>query len=88
MHNKGYSQLNVISDAASLQTAVANMDTSAMASLLSSGERMDEATTDKAFWSVVRTVDRCESLDQPLPASVPQMLHHIFIADQEHLLNK
>ena len=33
-------------------------------------------------------VDRAEALDQPLPADVPQMLHHVFDADLSHLLTR
>ena len=48
----------------------------------------DEATTDKAFWSVVDAVNQAEEQNEPLPAEVPVMLHSIFEADLRHLLNR
>jgi len=71
-----------------LETAASTMDAKTVTSLLESGAEMNEETTDAAFWAVVRAVDRAESLDQPLPAEVPQMLHHIFDADLRHLLTR
>jgi hypothetical protein len=35
--------------------------------MLEDGHRMDEETTDRAFWSVVQAVDKAEAEDKPLP---------------------
>ena len=74
-----------VAGVASLDEAVSNLDSAAVSALLLDGEEMDEGLTDRAFWSVVRAVDRAEAADQPLPADVPRMLHHIFDADLRHL---
>ena len=42
---------------------------------------MDEATTEAVFRAVVKAVDRAEEENEPLPASVPKMLHRVFDAD-------
>ena len=46
---------------------------------------MDEATTEAVFRAVVKAVDRAEEENEPLPASVPKMLHRVFDADMRHL---
>jgi hypothetical protein len=71
-----------------LQNAAVEMDATTVSALLEAGLEMDEETADAAFWSVVRAVDRAEAQDQPLPADVPRMLHHIFDADLRHLLGR
>ena len=71
-----------------LDAAVSKMDAPTVTSLLEAGAHMDEGTTDSAFWAIVNAVDRAEALDQPLPADVPQMLHHVFDADLSHLLTR
>ena len=71
-----------------LQSAVGQMNATAVSVLLEGGLEMDEATTDAAFWAVVNAVDRAEKEDKPLSADVPQMLHHIFDADMHHLLRR
>ncbi|KAL9189338.1 hypothetical protein ACHAXT_011828 [Thalassiosira profunda] len=68
-----------------LATAALQLDMPTVNSLLAQGGQMDEETTDGAFWAVVNAVDRAEAMDQPLPTSVPQMLHAIFDADLRHL---
>lgn len=71
-----------------LRTAATNLDDAAVAKMLQSGLEMDEATTDEAFWAVVKAVDDAEAEDNPLSASVTNMLHHIFDADLKHLLQR
>eukprot|EP00571_Detonula_confervacea_P009891 CAMPEP_0172300772 /NCGR_PEP_ID=MMETSP1058-20130122/2792_1 /TAXON_ID=83371 /ORGANISM="Detonula confervacea, Strain CCMP 353" /LENGTH=698 /DNA_ID=CAMNT_0013010659 /DNA_START=13 /DNA_END=2109 /DNA_ORIENTATION=- len=71
-----------------LGAAVSRMDATTISSLLEHGAKMDEETTDAAFWAVVRAVDRAEEEDKPLSADVPRMLHHIFDADLDHLLGR
>ena len=71
-----------------LQTAVMRMDAEAVSTLMEQGLVMDEATTDAAFWAVVRAVDRAEAEDKPLSADVPRMLHHVFDADLRQLLTR
>ncbi|GMH68984.1 hypothetical protein TrRE_jg2022 [Triparma retinervis] len=56
--------------------------------MLEDGHRMDEETTDRAFWSVVQAVDKAEAEDKPLPVEVPRMLHHIFEADHQLLRSR
>ena len=74
--------------AAKLRTAVKELDTTTVASLLEAGAEMDEATTNEAFWAVVQAVDLAEAEDRALAADVPRMLHHIFDADLRHLLGR
>ena len=73
-----------------LGLAALRMDAQTVTSLLESnpGLQMDEETTNSAFWAVVNAVDKAEARDEPLPATVPQMLHHIFDADLQHLLTR
>ncbi|KAL7468777.1 hypothetical protein ACHAXS_009009 [Conticribra weissflogii] len=71
-----------------LRIAASEMDAATVTALINSGLEMDEETTDLAFWAVVQAVDDAEAQDKPLPASVPQMLHHIFDADLKHLLTR
>mmetsp|Transcript_4531 Transcript_4531/g.9647 ORF Transcript_4531/g.9647 Transcript_4531/m.9647 type:complete len:1029 (-) Transcript_4531:237-3323(-) len=71
-----------------LRIAASEMDATTVTALITSGLEMDEETTDLAFWAVVQAVDDAEAQDKPLPASVPQMLHHIFDADLKHLLTR
>lgn len=74
---------------ADLRAAVSQLDATKVSALLDSGlVQMDEATTNAAFWEVVKAVDRAEKEDKPLPADVPKMLHHIFDADLQHLLRR
>ncbi|KAL7535633.1 hypothetical protein ACHAWF_005221 [Thalassiosira exigua] len=75
-------------DLLKLHTAALQMDASTVSSLIDSGVPLSEGTTDAAFWAVVNAVDRAEVLDEPLPASVPHMLHRIFDADLQHLLTR
>ena len=78
--------LNMVS---SLRTAAEKLDASVISSMFEeNGEMMDEATTDTAFWAVVEAVNLAEEEDTPLSANVPKMLHHIFDADLNHLLNR
>ena len=44
--------------------------------------------TNVAFWTVVQAVDQAEQDNVPLSDNIPCMLHHIFDADQEHLLQR
>ncbi len=73
-----------------LSTAAMRMDAETVSTLLqlNPGIHMDEETTDSAFRAVVIAVDRAEARDEPIPPSVPQMLHHIFDADLQHLLTR
>ena len=73
-----------------LSTAAMRMDAQTVTTLLQSnpGIHMDEETTNSAFRAVVNAVDRAEARDEPIPPSVPQMLHHIFDADLQHLLTR
>jgi len=71
-----------------LRIAVSAMDVDAVSNMLNAGLKMDEETTDAAFWAVVKAIDTAEEQDQPLPTNVPQMIHHIFDADQHHLLTR
>lgn len=73
-----------------LSTAAMRMDAQTVTILLQSNPdlTMDEETTNSAFWAVVNAVDRAEARDEPIPATVPQMLHHIFDADLQHLLTR
>jgi len=75
-------------DDGGLMAAVSKVDATKVTTLLESGIEMDEATTNAAFWAVVKAVDRAEAQDQPLSADVPKMLHHIFDADLRHLLSR
>jgi len=73
-----------------LSTAAMRLDAQTVSTLLqlNPGVHMDEETTDSAFRAVVIAVDRAEARDEPIPPSVPQMLHHIFDADLQHLLTR
>jgi len=71
-----------------LHSAVVEMDVASVNTMLSAGLQMNETTTTTAFWSVVQAVDNAEANDLPLSSSVSQMIHHIFDADQLHLLNR
>lgn len=71
-----------------LDEAVYNLDAPKVSTLLQRGAKMDQELTDKAFWAVVRAVDRAEEEDKALSANVPRMLHHIFDADLTHLLSR
>lgn len=71
-----------------IHSAAVQMDAAKVTSLIESGLQMDEATTEAAFWTVVKAVDRAEMEDKPLSGDVPQMLHHIFDADLRHLLTR
>eukprot|EP00985_Skeletonema_marinoi_P023222 scaffold15295_cov110-Skeletonema_marinoi.AAC.1 len=73
-----------------LSTAAMRLDAQTVSTLLQSnpGIHLDEDTTNAAFRAVVNAVDRAEARDQPIPPTVPQMLHHIFDADLQHLLTR
>lgn len=71
-----------------LSTAAMRLDAPTVSTLLQLGIHMDEETTNSAFRAVVNAVDRAEARDEPIPPFVPQMLHHIFDADLEHLLTR
>eukprot|EP00640_Fibrocapsa_japonica_P002035 CAMPEP_0113952786 /NCGR_PEP_ID=MMETSP1339-20121228/90602_1 /TAXON_ID=94617 /ORGANISM="Fibrocapsa japonica" /LENGTH=539 /DNA_ID=CAMNT_0000961451 /DNA_START=238 /DNA_END=1857 /DNA_ORIENTATION=+ /assembly_acc=CAM_ASM_000762 len=71
-----------------LRTAVSEMDVDAVSDMLEAGLEMDEATTDAAFWEVVKAVDRSEAEDMPLSGNVAQMIHHVFDADMRLLLQR
>jgi len=71
-----------------LRTAVSQMDVSTVSALLDAGMEMDEATTNRAFWSVVQAVDRAEEQDKALSGNIATMLHHVFDADLKHLLQR
>lgn len=71
-----------------LRSAVSSMDINTVSNMLKSGMSMDEATTELAFWATVNAIDHAEANDKAIPASVPQMIHHIFEADLEHLLTR
>jgi hypothetical protein len=75
-------------DASTLHTAAMHMDVTTVSAILQQGLEMDEATTDAAFWAVVKEVDRSEAEDKAISADVPRMLHHIFDADMRHLLRR
>ena len=75
-------------DDGALQLAVAQMDSARVAELLKNGYQMDQATTNAAFWEIVKAVDRAEAQDQPLSADVANMLHYVFEADHQHLLTR
>ena len=49
---------------------------------------LDPTMTNVAFWTVVQAVDQAEQDNVPLSDNIPCMLHHIFDADQEHLLQR
>jgi hypothetical protein len=70
-----------------LYSAASQMDTKTVTKLLET-TAMDEATTDAAFWAVVKAIDEAEENDEPLSADVSTMLHHIFDADLQHLLTR
>ena len=68
--------------------AVKQLDADRVTELLQEdGTALDEATTDAAFWAVVAAVDEAEANDQAVSPNVPRMLHHIFAADVQHLLD-
>jgi len=69
-----------------LCAAVYKLNATKVSQFLERGIPMDEATTNAAFWAVVKAVDTAEAQDKPLSADVPRMLHHIFDADLRHLL--
>ena len=46
---------------------MSTLDTTTVTAMLEDGHRMDEETTDRAFWSVVQAVDKAEAEDKPLP---------------------
>jgi len=71
-----------------LANAAAALDADRVDALIAAGVHMDEATTDRAFWSVVNAVDRAEMEDKPLSGDIPRMLHHIYDADHRHLLTR
>ena len=71
-----------------LRTAVMEMDVDAVDDMLKAGLVMDEATTDAAFWEVVKAVDDAEAQDLPLSANVTKMIHHIFEADIQLLQHR
>lgn len=73
-----------------LSTAAMRLDSQTVTTLLKSnpGIHMDEDTTSAAFRAVVNAVDRAEARDEAIPPAVPQMLHHIFDADLQHLLTR
>eukprot|EP00529_Nitzschia_sp_RCC80_P012882 CAMPEP_0113499288 /NCGR_PEP_ID=MMETSP0014_2-20120614/31664_1 /TAXON_ID=2857 /ORGANISM="Nitzschia sp." /LENGTH=586 /DNA_ID=CAMNT_0000393445 /DNA_START=51 /DNA_END=1808 /DNA_ORIENTATION=- /assembly_acc=CAM_ASM_000159 len=68
-----------------LRIAVSNFDVDTVTTLIDAGLEMDEATTDTAFWEVVKAVDKAEENNEPLSGNVPKMLHRIFEADLKHL---
>uniref|UniRef100_A0A7S4EIH1 Fe2OG dioxygenase domain-containing protein n=1 Tax=Pseudo-nitzschia australis TaxID=44445 RepID=A0A7S4EIH1_9STRA len=71
-----------------LHSAAVQMDAAKVTSLIEAGLEMDEATTEAAFWTIIKAVDQAESEDKPLSGDLPQMLHHIFDADLRHLLTR
>jgi len=71
-----------------LRTAVEKLDTDTVSTLIEAGAEMDEATTERAFWTVVNAVDDAEANDLPLSSDMSNMLHHIFDADLKHLLTR
>eukprot|EP00537_Pseudo-nitzschia_pungens_P013144 CAMPEP_0172387372 /NCGR_PEP_ID=MMETSP1061-20121228/4681_1 /TAXON_ID=37318 /ORGANISM="Pseudo-nitzschia pungens, Strain cf. pungens" /LENGTH=523 /DNA_ID=CAMNT_0013116983 /DNA_START=145 /DNA_END=1716 /DNA_ORIENTATION=+ len=72
-----------------MRSLIGQMDVDALETMMqNSGVSMDDETVEAAFWSVVNTVDRCEAEDKALPGSVPRMLHKIFDADLELLLQR
>lgn len=75
-------------DYTELHEAALAMDATKVSELIEAGLEMDEATTNAAFWAVVRSVDQAEAQDKPLSADMPRMLHHIFDADLKHLLTR
>ena len=72
-------------DAAQLRVAATQLDVDAVSNMFDAGLKMDEETTEAAFWAVVNEVDRSEEENLPLSANVTNMLHFIFDADLENL---
>jgi len=68
-----------------LKIAVSNFDVDTVTTLIDAGLEMDEATTETAFWEVVKAVDKAEENNEPLSGNIPKMLHRIFDADLKHL---
>lgn len=71
-----------------LKLAITELDVDTISSLLQEGYQLDEEMTNAAFWEVVKAVDEAEEADQPLSGKIPQMLHFIFEADLQHLLQR
>jgi len=71
-----------------LRSAVSQMNATQVSALLGAGLRIDEQTTEAAFWEVVNEVNRAEAQNEPLSGDVPTLLHHIFEADMQHLLSR
>lgn len=75
-------------DETQLRSAVVDLNTTAVSAMLEAGLKMDKETTDAAFWAVVKSIDDAEEQDKALSADVPRMIHHIFDADMEQLLER
>jgi len=71
-----------------LRSAVLELDSDKVSEIIQDGLDMDEKTTNAAFWTVVKAVDKAEQEDKPLSGDIAVMLHHIFDADLKHLLTR
>eukprot|EP00588_Corethron_pennatum_P035997 CAMPEP_0194346322 /NCGR_PEP_ID=MMETSP0171-20130528/105359_1 /TAXON_ID=218684 /ORGANISM="Corethron pennatum, Strain L29A3" /LENGTH=561 /DNA_ID=CAMNT_0039113429 /DNA_START=198 /DNA_END=1883 /DNA_ORIENTATION=+ len=71
-----------------LQIAVGKLDADAVSTMLNAGLALDEKTNDAAFWTIVNAIDRAEARNLPLSGDVTRMLHHVFDADMDHLLQR
>jgi len=75
-------------DEQQLRFAISQLDVDAVNKMLKSGLEMNEAVADTAFWAVVDAVDRAEADDLPLSGDVTRMLHLVFDADMNLLLQR
>ena len=72
-----------------LHAAVLAMDVTAVTAMVDTqGMALDVNTTEAAFWAVVNAVDTAEHNDQALTGDISTMIHHIFDADFQHLLER
>ena len=72
-----------------LHAAVLAMDVSAVTAMVDTqGMALDVNTTEAAFWAVVNAIDTAEHNDQALTGDISTMIHHIFDADFQHLLER
>ena len=72
-----------------LHAAVLAMDVRAVTAMVDTqGMALDVNTTEAAFWAVVNAIDTAEHNDQALTGDISTMIHHIFDADFQHLLER
>ena len=64
------------------------MDAMAVTAILHAGLESNKVKTATAVWFTVIVVDRAKADDRPVQADIPRLLHLVFDANRQHLLER